>query len=139
MMVSDSPRMDELIESLRYVGVKNGLSEKQLGAMCHEVYQTFDGLEEKLTNVLMAYDACVEDWRKAEEELENMKQARDFYMEQTRILQDTPNEPGLRAAAKDLHDYLWENCPDIIELSTHSELAGEGLKKRLQALKDALK
>lgn len=42
-------------------------------------------------------------------------------------------------AAKDLHDYLWENVPDILDISTHSELAGEGVKKRLQALHDALK
>jgi hypothetical protein len=41
-------------------------------------------------------------------------------------------------AAKDLHDYLWENIPDILDISTHSELAGEGVQKRLQALKNAL-
>lgn len=45
----------------------------------------------------------------------------------------------LYGAAKDLHDYLWENVPDILDISTNSELAGEGVKKRLQALKDALK
>lgn len=44
----------------------------------------------------------------------------------------------IEEAARDLHDYLWENNPDLIDISTHSELAGEGLKKRLQALKDAL-
>lgn len=42
-------------------------------------------------------------------------------------------------AAKDLHDFLWMNVPELIEVSTSSEMAGEGLRKRLQALKEALK
>ena len=45
---------------------------------------------------------------------------------------------ALYEAAKDLHDYLRENIPDIIEISTSSQLAGDGVKKRLQALKEAL-
>ena len=43
------------------------------------------------------------------------------------------------AAAADLHDYLFENVPDLLDISTSSELAGEGLRKRLQRLKDVLK
>lgn len=45
----------------------------------------------------------------------------------------------LKIAAQDLHDFLWLNVPELIEMSTASEMAGEGLKKRLNALKEALK
>lgn len=45
----------------------------------------------------------------------------------------------LRDAAQDLHDFLWLNVPELIDISTSSEMAGEGLRKRLQALKEALK
>lgn len=44
---------------------------------------------------------------------------------------------ALREAASDLHDYLWENVPDLITIKG-VPLAGEGLRKRLQALKDVL-
>jgi hypothetical protein len=45
---------------------------------------------------------------------------------------------SLKRAAKDVHDYLRENCPDIIDISTTSELAADSLKDRLQRLYDLL-
>lgn len=46
---------------------------------------------------------------------------------------------SLHEAAKDLHDYLRANVPDIIDISTSSQFAGHGVTVRLQALHDALK
>lgn len=46
---------------------------------------------------------------------------------------------SLYESAKDLHDYLRANVPDIIDISTSSQLAGDGVTRRLQALNEALK
>lgn len=45
---------------------------------------------------------------------------------------------GVFETAEELHGYLWANVPEIVKVTTYSELAGEGVKQRMIALKKAL-